>query len=63
MNFLNHALLTIKTQIETFAVVNPILISSIIGYLVFRITRKLIHLVLTVVAIFVLYELFIAIVK
>lgn len=50
----------LQAQIENLTIVNPMLAASIAGYLIRRLTKKMLHIVLLVILIVVAYEVFVA---
>lgn len=61
MNIIRAILMTIKMQMETFTLIHPLFVAAAAGYFAFRITKKVIHLILTVIGIFVLYEILVTV--
>lgn len=51
----------IQAQIMNLTILHPTIIAAIAGIIVYRLTKKVIHIVFTVIAIVVLYEIFVAV--
>lgn len=49
----------VKAQIQNLTILHPTLVAAVAGYIVYRLTKKVIHIVFTVIAIVVLYEIFV----
>lgn len=54
-------LLILKAQIENQTIFQPVILSAIAGLVIFKITKKIIHFVLTIIGIVVLYEIFVSV--
>ena len=51
----------IQAQIMNLTILHPTIMATIAGIIVYKLTKKVIHIIFTVIAIVVLYEIFVAV--
>lgn len=51
----------LQAQMQNLTILHPALASAIVGYIVHRLTRKILHIIVSVIAIILLYEVFVVV--
>ena len=51
----------IQAQVMNLTILHPTIMAAIAGIIVYKLTKKIIHIVFTIIAIIVLYEIFVAV--